>query len=295
MRAPFPLPLESTPPPLPRRRTKIRMDVVAQMWNVVAYGEEKGHQQVKRPLRMCLVLETNFTLCNNTDTGPCSGAWALDQLQVSVKVYQDIVVAASTINNTTTSTRSRPTGLATQYTYVADVNGTWATFAGARSPQGCVIQPCDGHGIVVGLFTGSLGRSWLPPAHPALPVCKTSKACYDQRGTRANILLPKKDQNPNLPNVESALKRHLKSPDLTVASFSAIYYYNGQVVWTNFPTGNTGDVIISSTPCCLGPRPLQAANTTTNTATTQRKKKKTPAPNTSQTRHRDRPSVAPPK
>ena len=156
-----------------------------------------------------------FRVIKDEDRGPCSGAWALDTLDVRL-------VITHLGNNT--------------WRYRADVTGRWKTFKGARSPQACIIQPCRGSGSVTGFLAGE-----VKDAHPP---CRTKCCVYHLGGTKRNILLPLDQQLPK-PTLLSTIQTILCASSISLLDFSADYSYRGQVVWRNRPSGNTGDVIIS--------------------------------------------------
>lgn len=179
---------------------------------------ERGHARTRVSPKPTRVLRARLHIDRDEDQGPCSGAWALDTLTVHLSVYRDA-------------------GPAGRLTYVARVDGRWRTFRGARSPQHCVVQRCDGSGRIRGFLAGRVGGE--------LNVCGPLRRSYDLGGTRRNILKPLAAQQAR-PSLLNAIQVFLGTPTVSVADFAADYYVGSRIVWTNRPSGNTGDVVV---PC----------------------------------------------
>jgi hypothetical protein len=124
-----------------------------------------GQAQVSPPAGYTEVINVEMTVANDEDSG-FIGYWALDDYTKHIQVWEG------------------PKG---EDFYVAVMyQGTWQTFAGARSPENGTTEPSDGTGSIKGGYiatmTGPMLTSLAEPTQGTI-------GSYDYGGTQADILL----------------------------------------------------------------------------------------------------------
>jgi hypothetical protein len=162
-----------------------------------------------------LVVNVNYTLKNDYDSGVAGNAWANDTINRHLQIRQ--------------VGRSAPTS-ATQYCAMVDDTGAFVTFAGI-SPAGTGHVSAGINGRIMGgydttLFTGTLNPS---PAY----VTHGNLGTFDLQCTDAY----------NCPGAHPSFLSYFNgSPAWDYADWSWAYHTAKNGDWLNADTGNTGDI-----------------------------------------------------
>jgi len=207
------------------------------------------------------IINAKATVKNVEDSGVV-GYWALDDFVESFVIWQN--------TGTTPNT----------FCALNQYSGTWATYAGALSPQNGVSEPSDGsgtiNGAVIKIFTGTFlgpycsSTTTVTTTSGTLTVTKTTtnKTCtgphstkpltgsigtFNLGGTKAQILLGTYAQQKAF-SPGSFLPFYFKSPSITnTPVWSWIYTQGNYVVyssglgygsmWVNDLSGSFGDIV----------------------------------------------------
>jgi hypothetical protein len=170
-------------------------------------------------------LDIAYLVTNDEDSG-IPGYWALDNYTKTLQVWQ---LADGS------------------YYGIGGYSGTWQTFAGALSPMAGVVQPRDGSGPYNGTWTGTFTFSgaFNPSAKPV----SGNIGSYDFGGTKVDVLKGT-DGSGQTGDTSAVSVLGLYFPayaNFNYDNWSWTYTYGSQA-WINSSTGNSGDIVLPSTP-----------------------------------------------